>query len=226
MPTDFWINVKSGPLNAQTVVLSQSLTTPHNLRAGGDRMATDIIKLAMTRTLEWFVQEYMPLRFSNAARYVLGYKVAAKTEAKKRRMAGKTDSNGRNIALDANLPNVWTGDTREAALKARSVTSAVGGATSGTITSRVVIAHHVPQGRNLVTNMCVTKVTPFEAKRIAEVFKAAVDAIAATVVVVSRTTRAGTVKTRASMADVDKVAMQSIAAGSRSRSKAPIARTA
>lgn len=200
-----------------------------NLEAGGARMATDLLELAAAKTLEWFAKEYLPLRFTNYARFALGYTILGKTASKKKRMAGKVDSDGRTIAQDATLPNVWSGATRALTESAKVVSRGVGGAASGHVYARIVIPSlppYVKGGRNEQTNKCLKRVTPDEARRIGEVYESTVRALAQTIAVAETKTRKGTIKTRATMANATAVQIGRAKRGGNAPSAASISKEA
>ena len=148
-------------------------------------------------------------------------------------MAGRS-----GISFDAHLPNVWTGDTRKRVMEAyvtevmsegesslRQVRpAAVGGATSGKVRARIVLPPY-PTGRNTVTGMCLNAVTPQEAERIAAVFQSSVETIGSSIVTTTTKTRAGVLKTRASMVGEAGIQISRLSTGRGRASAAILTRT-
>lgn len=153
-----------------------SATIPYGLESISGRVeTTKILELAITRATEWFIREYMPLRFNAGyARSQLGYSILARSFKKKQRRAN------RHYA-DAILPNVWTGETRRAAMAAHPETTATGGRRSMRVNCkiRMNLPGYVNMQPSQVTNQTLRNITAAEGARIAAKFFAEVSAIAA-----------------------------------------------
>jgi len=192
--TDLYLNVEG--------VGSYSATIPYNITLIGLREATNLIELGVARAVEWFVSEYMHLRFDpRYARMHLGYKILGSTWRKKQRRAER----GKPDAIN---PNVWSGETkRSVESNTRVVTTAKGGRTKLTIGARIVFNYpgYVNQQQGGMTRQCLQKITTSEAGRIAKHFFEEMSAMASRFVSSTTMTRLGTISTRTSAAQVDEL---------------------
>lgn len=164
---------------------------PGNLESLPPRQLSQLIETCVADAVDWFISNYMKLRFEPYARAELGYSIAGNTFKKKRRQA--------RTYADAVLPNVFTGETRDAVLSsARPVTRAIGGRTKARI--GWFIKFNAPQKINQqstqVTNKILRTITATEAQRMAQRFFELLEAAASRVLVEVTVTRGGALKTR------------------------------
>lgn len=171
-----------------------------------DRAA--LVKQAMTDAFEVHFKENIPRRFEPAyALFNLGYRIEAKTRKKKDRAANR----GRP-SQDADLPNVWTGATRQAAKQSYLVTRSIGGAKNGVVGGTMIMplpsylnqqrSNFTPDGAG-ITPTTLRKITKDEGERIArEFFKALANYVLR--VQLEFTGRGKTFKVRGSIADQDR----------------------
>lgn len=111
------------------------------------------IKAALDATMQWWIAEYLPLRFTQAATR-FGYDPASSTRAKKQRQARKPGWQ------DAALPNVWTGATRSAAQGARFRSAGTPEHMKGRIIMR--LPGYVNRQTTQLTNRVVRNISPKE----------------------------------------------------------------
>jgi hypothetical protein len=169
-----------------------SATIPYSLDSVPPTVATDVLELSLGEAVEWFIANYMDLRFHPFyARRNLGYVIQQKTWLKKQRRS-------RVYNKDAVLPNVWTGNTRDAAKASRAETRAVGGRRSRVVGAkiRMNLPGYINQQRSKITNKVLRTITPDEGKRVADHFFKAVAEKASRFVEVEKKTRKGTIVSR------------------------------
>lgn len=111
------------------------------------------IKAALDATMQWWIAEYLPLRFTPAASR-FGYDPAPSTRAKKLRQARKPGWQ------DAALPNVWTGATRSAAQGARFKSAGTPEHMKGRLIMR--LPGYVNRQSSQLTNRVVRNISPKE----------------------------------------------------------------
>lgn len=146
-------------------VLTRRALLPSRLHLLDPKDRTGLLELCLARAVEWFMREYMPLRFNAGyARAELGYVIKGKTRRIKAEAAKQYP--------DAILPNVRSGETRRDVLSHTSIeTKAVGGAKSGQVVAKIKL--HLPgyitQAYSLTGNI-LSKITATEAERIAKRF--------------------------------------------------------
>jgi hypothetical protein len=141
-------------------------TIPYDVTSVGTKDATSVLETGLAQSVQWFIDEYMPLRFHPGyARQYLGYTILGSTYRKKQIRSHRLNK-------DAINPNVWTGETQKAALGARPETHAVGGRRSLKVgcTIRMRLPGYINQQRTQVTNNVLRKITKDEGRRIAEHF--------------------------------------------------------
>lgn len=177
-----------------------SSTIPYDITLIGSRAATEIVELSVARAIEWFLENYMPLRFNPGyARANLGYQILGSTWKKKMRRA----SHGYPGAVN---PNVWSGATRQAALMgSRPETRAIGGRTSMTVGAviRMNLPGYINQQRSGVTRKVMDTITSAEGQKIANQFFKEVATAASRFNVETIATRGGKLKVRTSAAPGD-----------------------
>lgn len=181
---------------------SWAVTVPGDLTIVGERQATQIIESAVSSAVVWFISEYMPLRFNAGyARMHLGYQILGSTWKKKQ-------TRSRTVNADAILPNVWTGQTRVAALAARPETFGIGGAKQMTVgcNIRMKLPGYVNQQRGQVTNRTLRTITPAEGERIARRFFDNVVGMMSRVSNQTYITRDGRLRSRMAAAQSDQAA--------------------
>lgn len=171
---------------------------PDNLAYLPPRQLSQLIETCVDEAVTWFIGAYMKLRFEPYAKDQLGYSITAGTYGKKRRQS--------RIYSDANKPNVFTGETRDAVLSsARPVTRAIGGRTKPRI--GWFIKFNAPQKINQqstqVTNRTLRTITSIEAQRMAKRFFESLEAAAARVLIETVEGRGGKLKTRAAASSKD-----------------------
>lgn len=111
------------------------------------------IKAALDATMQWWIAEYLPLRFTPAATR-FGYDPAGGTMAKKIRQSRKPGWS------QAALPNVWTGATRSAAQGARFRSAGTPEHMKGRLIMR--LPGYVNRQPSQLTNRVVRNISPKE----------------------------------------------------------------
>jgi hypothetical protein len=202
-PVDVYLNVYGGEGDG-TLVMTRQFSVSPGLSTVTARERTDLVKLMLKKTLEWFGAKYLPLRFTGYATENLDYKVLPSTWRKKRAKA--------QTHPGAMRPNTFTGQTEKRVNAFRVTTAGEGGATSGKVNARVVTGQ-IPQGRNKQTNRCVKTVTPAEAARIAMMFQSLMEAAARRVTQTEVTTRSGQIRIRNSLDRLDAIQIVSTVRG-------------
>lgn len=177
-------------------VVTKTATLATSLNRLSARERTEILDVCLHRTMAWFLAAYGPLRFTNYARSELGYRESASTVSAKSRHVKEY--------ADADLPNVWNGETREAYKAARFESVATGGRTSGQIRGKIVVTlpEYLKYQKTDLTRKTVRKISVVEGGRIADrFFKELVSANSR--MTWSTQTREGQIAPRASMSVAD-----------------------
>ena len=146
-------------------VVTRRALLASNLSRLPPRMRTEALELCLARAVEWWVANYLPLRFNAGyARRELGYTIKEKTR-KIKAIAARTHP-------DAALPNVRTGETRKDVLAStRVITKAVGGSSSCQVKAMVNMSMpgYITKAYSLTGNI-LAKITIAEGDKICRKF--------------------------------------------------------
>lgn len=170
------------------------------------REQTDLLKHAVTVACDWYIQTFMPKRFtSEYAYFQLGYQISSKTRKKKDKRAARYP--------EAADPNTWTGETKKQIMESRTDVRGIGGATKGFVgaTIRYSYPGYVDMQQSVfggsMTAKTIRKITQYEGGQLAaRVFKEMADAVSR-IRLERRVTRGGELKIRGALDDVDRMGM-------------------
>jgi hypothetical protein len=139
---------------------------PYDMTVLDARDASDVLKLAAARAMEWFIKNRLPDRFTGFA-FSLGYSANPNTWARKKQFA-------RDYNPEAIKPNIMTGRAKMEILNgARVQTVGIGGAKSGNVRAKLIYQgkpSYLNAQTSGVTNRVLETILPKEAAQMADVF--------------------------------------------------------